>query len=104
VLAGSPGDDAAKKGVYRDTPPEKVRVWEELAGQANEVNKGEYWRMVVKRWVLRVRRQGAKWEKAPFRNWWVEEGLGEGVGNPPGTDGCRVGSRLVLPDLEKLWC
>jgi hypothetical protein len=58
VLAGSLRDDAVKKAVYHDIPPEKVRVWEELAGQANEVNEGEYWRMGVKRGVLRVRRQG----------------------------------------------
>jgi hypothetical protein len=42
VLAGSLRDEAVKKAVYHDIQPEKVRVWEELAGQANEVNEGEY--------------------------------------------------------------
>jgi hypothetical protein len=41
MLAGSLRDDAVKV-IYHDIQPEKVRVWEELAGQANEVNEGEY--------------------------------------------------------------
>jgi hypothetical protein len=106
MMVGSLGGDAD------DIPPEKVRVWEELAGQVNkanevnevnEVNEGEYWRMGVKRGVLRVQRQGwgAKWERAPFGSW-VEEGLWEGVGNPRVPEGCWVESRLVVPDLAKV--
>jgi hypothetical protein len=41
ILAGLLRDDAVEEAVYH-IPPEKVRVWEERAGQANEANEGEY--------------------------------------------------------------
>lgn len=54
MLAGSLRDDAVNND---HIPPGKVRVREELAGQPNEVNEGEYSRMVVKRGVLQVGHQ-----------------------------------------------